>query len=216
MALEVLDYGHEARDVAWGSGLQREGSSYAFKAEHSFIASLCWRPDETPAGPTGSTGGPQGLVAARFDDGWEWNPRARLSVEQTDALGARWRGDETRPACERFWFAAYLNNGVYAYEIWPLDERGRRLNFTLRKQKGWTMSLAQRWQSVRAKADFLASGRIDPAALQVGATVANVKLRHSSGLVVKLADIGERRLGTEALGEVGSLTVQVVETSAKF
>ncbi|MDD2106471.1 MULTISPECIES: hypothetical protein [Pseudomonas] len=217
MALEVLDYAHEARDVAWGTGLQRAGSSHVFKAEHSFIASLCWRPDEAPAGPAGSADGVQGLVAARFDEGWEWNPRARLSVEQTDSLGTRWRDDETRPACERFWFAAYLDNGVYAYEIWPLDERGRRLNFTLRKQTGWTMSLAQRWQSVRAEADFLWHlDGLDPATLQVGATVANVKLRHSSGRVVKLADRSERRLGTQALGEEGSLTVQVLETSARF
>lgn len=217
MALEVLDYAHEAREVAWGSGLLRAGSSHVFKAEHSFIASLYWRADETPAGPTGSTDGLQGLVAARFDEGSEWNPRARLSVEQADALGMRWREGETRPACERFWFAAYLSNGVYAYEVWPLDKRGRRLNFTLRKQKGWTMNLAQRWQANRAEADFLWHlDGLDPAALQVGATVANVKLRHSSGRVVKLADRAERRLGTEALGEEGSLTVQVVETSARF
>ena len=79
------------------------------------------------------------------------------------------------------------------------------------------MSLAQRWQSVRAEADFLWHlDGLDPATLQVGATVANVKLRHSSGLVVKLADRSERRLGTEAQGGEGSLTVQVVETSARF
>ncbi|WP_087501142.1 hypothetical protein [Pseudomonas sp. SID14000] len=217
MALEVLDYAHEAREVAWGSGLQRTGSSYAFKAEHSFIARLWWRPDPIPAASTGSTDGLQGLVAARFDEGWEWNPRARLSVEQTDVLSTRWRGDETRPACERFWFAAYIENGEYAYEIWPLDERGRRLNFTLRKQQGWTTSLAQRWQSDRAKADFLWHlDGLDPVALQVGATVTNVKLRHSSGRVMKLADRSERRLGTEELGDEGSLAVQVVETSARF
>lgn len=209
MALEVLDYAHEAREVAWGTGLQRVGSRYVFKPEHSFIARAWWRPDEAD--------GVSGLVAARFDEGVEWNPRARLSVEQTDALGIRWRGDETRPACERFWFAAYVDNGVYAYEIWPLDPRGRRLNFTLREQQGWTMSLARRWEADRAEADFLWHlDGLDPAALQVGTTVANVKLRHGSGRVVKLADRSERRLGTETLGAPGSLTVQVLEMSARF
>lgn len=217
MALEVLDYAHEAREVAWGTGLQRVGSRYEFKPEHSFIARAWWRPDEAPVARPGEADGVSGLVAARFDEGVEWNPRASLSVEQTDALGMRWRGDETRPACERFWFAAYVDNGVHAYEIWPLDPRGRRLNFTLREQQGWTMSLARRWEAGRAEADFLWHlDGLDPAALQVGTTVANVKLRHGSGRVVKLADRSERRLGTETLGAPGSLIVQVLEMSARF
>ncbi|WP_410481748.1 hypothetical protein ACJ70E_09410 [Pseudomonas plecoglossicida] len=209
MALEVLDYAHEARDVAWGSGLNQIGSRYAFKPEYSFIARSWWRPDEPSA--------PAGLIAARFDEGVEWYPRAGLNVEAGDTLQDRWCDDETRPACDHFWFAAYVDNGACVYEIWPLDQRGRRLNFTLREQQGWRTSLAQRGEKERAEPDFLwRLVGLDPAALEEATTVTNVKLQHISGQLVKLAHTGsENRLRAGVQGDDGSLTLHILETSAR-
>lgn len=217
MALEVLDFAHEAREVAWGSGLKRIASKYEFKPEHSFIAQAWWRPD-MPASSVGVAGNDQaGLVAARFNEGHEWNPRAALVVERGDALQDKWCSGETRPACDRFWFAAYEKSGTCAYEIWPLDERGRRLHFTLKREQGWSMSLARRWEKDRAEPAFLwhLEG-MNAASLQVGSRIKNVKLKHISGPDVKMVyPQGQRNLDTVWLGGEGTLELQILESSAR-
>nr|WP_314483897.1 hypothetical protein [uncultured Pseudomonas sp.] len=210
MALEILDYGHQAREQAWGTGLRKVASRYWFKPEYSFIGRLWWRTDAEST--------QQGLVTARFDEGPEWAPRARLSVEPTDFFQDRWHIGETRMACDQFWFAAYADGDTCVYEIWPLDSRGRRLGFTLREQRGWTTSLAKRWTGERALTDFLwRLEGLDPASLEEGTPVENVKLQHISGSEVTLIGYdANRRLMTGLQGERGSMTIQVLETAARF
>ncbi|WP_447741398.1 hypothetical protein [Pseudomonas laurentiana] len=217
MALEILDFAHEAREVAWGGGLRRIASRYEFKPEYSFIARARWRPDASAAAADASRDEQAGLVVARFSQGEEWNPRAALEVERGETLQEHWRSDECRPACERFWFAVYEENGAYAYEIWPLDARGRRLNFTLKHERGWSLSLAQRWAKDRAEPAFLwRLDGVNPSSLQQGAHLDGVKLKHITGPDLKMVyPQGQRNLDTVWLGGEGSLELEVLEVSAR-
>lgn len=217
MALEILDFAHEAREVAWGGGLRRIASRYEFKSEYSFIARAWWRPDASAAAADASRDEQAGLVVARFSQGEEWNPRAALEVERGETLQEHWRSDECRPACERFWFAVYEENGAYAYEIWPLDARGRRLNFTLKHERGWSLSLAQRWAKDRAEPAFLwRLDGVNPSSLQQGAHLDGVKLKHITGPDLKMVyPQGQRNLDTVWLGGEGSLELEVLEVSAR-
>lgn len=217
MALEILDFAHEAREAAWGSGLHRIASKYEFKPEYGFIARAWWRPDALSGAAGAASDEQAGLVVARFDQGHEWSPRAALEVERGDVLQDHWRSGEARPACQRFWFSVYEENGAYAYEIWPLDARGRRLNFTLKHERGWSLSLARRWEKDHAEPAFL--WRLDgvsPASLQRGARINGVKLKHISGPDLKMVyPQGQRNLDTVWLGGEGALELEVLEVSAR-
>lgn len=209
IALEILDHGHQAREWAWGVGLEKTGAKYRFQPQYSFIGRTWWRPEgESTAG---------GLVTARFDEGSEWSPRAGLVVERTDFFDDRWRIPEFRMACDRFWFAAYGDGNSHVYELWPLDSHGRRLDFTLKEQRGWTTSLAKRWTSERALPAFLWKLKgLDPTTLEAGTTVHNVQLQHASGESVALLwPQDRRRLVTGSQGQQGSLTIDVLEAAAR-
>ncbi|MCP3791620.1 hypothetical protein [Pseudomonas sp. N2-11] len=209
IALEILDYGHQAREWAWGTALEKARARYRFQPQYSFIGRAWWRPDgESTAG---------GLVTARFDEGSEWSPRAGLVVETNDFFGNRWNIAEFRMACDHFWFAAYSDGNSHVYELWPLDSHGRRLDFTLREQRGWTTSLAKRWTSQRALPDFLWKLEgLDPKTLDEGTSVLNVQLQHlSGGPATLLWPQHGRRLITGQQGQHGSLTIHVLETAAR-
>lgn len=209
IALEILDYGHQAREWAWGAGQESAGARYTFQPQYSFIGRAWWRPEGEST--------EQGLVTARFDEGSEWSPRAGLTVEATDFFEDRWHIGEWRMACDRFWFAAYGDGESHVYELWPLDSHGRRLDFTLREQRGWTTSLAKRWTSRRALPDFLWKLEgLDPTILEEGTPVHNVQLQHvNSGPVTLHLPHHRRRLIAGSQGQQGSLMIHVLETAAR-
>ncbi|MBF8636599.1 hypothetical protein IRZ81_04410 [Pseudomonas putida] len=209
IALEILDYAHQAREWAWGAGLASAGVRYAFKPQYSFIGRAWWRPEGEST--------EQGLVTARFDEGSEWSPRAGLAVETSDYFEDRWRIGEFRMACDRLCFAAYGNGESHVYELWPLDSHGRRLDSTLKEQRGWTTSLAKRWTSRRALPDFLWKLQgLDPTTLEEGASVHNAQLQQvNSGPVTLHLPHQRRRLIAGVQGQQGSLMLQVLETAAR-
>lgn len=215
LSLEVLDMAHEARSVAWGTGLETTGSRYRFSPERSFIARCWWRPSTDSGRGYGDETG--GLVSARFDDGRGWHLRATLSVGREDELSEHWLEGEARQASDRFWFAAYVEGGNVFYELWPLDQQGRRLGFTVRTERGWRLSAAQRWTGERALPDFLWRLRgAEVGVIEQGAKLEGLQLEHASGLQVALNDArGRRYLDTMSTAN-GSLTLEVLESAARF
>ncbi|MBF8679517.1 hypothetical protein [Pseudomonas fulva] len=114
-------------------------------------------------------------------------------------------------------FAAYGNGESHVYELWPLDSHGRRLDSTLKEQRGWTTSLAKRWTSRRALPDFLWKLQgLDPTTLEEGASVHNAQLQQvNSGPVTLHLPHQRRQLIAGVQGQQGSLMLQVLETAAR-